>query len=170
MSKIRISCETEGADIYYTLDGSTPDNSKNLYISEFEVNEACTIKAIAEKEGYSSSNINNKSLVKITLKGGTTMVSLYNTSTQEEIATSSSNDSIIYLLEGTDVYAYSFNRRDHSGNHIFDIEIKDEENNVITPYKKELQPNSATAVYNNYFIINNKNLILTGVIEVTSNS
>ena len=169
MSKIRISCETEEADIYYTLDGSVPNNSKNLYTSEFEVNEACIIKAIAEKEGYSSSNINNKSLVKITLKGGTTMVSLYNTSTQEEIATSS-NDSIIYLLEGTDVYAYSFNRRDHSGNHIFDIEIKDEENNVITPYKKELQPNSATAVYNNYFIINDKNLILTGVIEVTGNS
>lgn len=170
MSKIRISCETEGADIYYTLDGSTPDNSKNLYTSEFEVNEACTIKAIAEKEGYSSSEISEKSLIKITLKGGTTMVSLYNTSTQEEIATSSSNDSIIYLLEGTDVYAYSFNRRNHSGSNIFDIEIKDEENNVITPYKKELQPNSATAVYNNYFIINDKNLILTGVIEVTGNS
>lgn len=57
MSKIRISCETEGVDIYYTLDGSIPDNSKNLYTSEFEVNEACTVKAIAEKENYISSDI-----------------------------------------------------------------------------------------------------------------
>ena len=57
MSKIRISCETEGADIYYTLDGSTPDNSKNLYTSEFEVNEACTIKAIGIKENYIPSDI-----------------------------------------------------------------------------------------------------------------
>ena len=79
MSKIRISCETEGADIYYTLDGSTPDNSKNLYTSEFDVNEACTIKAIAEKEGYDNSETSSKSLNKIIVNDNPLNSILFNT-------------------------------------------------------------------------------------------
>ncbi|MDE5606939.1 MAG: chitobiase/beta-hexosaminidase C-terminal domain-containing protein, partial [Bacteroidales bacterium] len=59
--KVTITCATEGASIYYTLDGSTPDATKTLYEAPFllpegtPVGEEITIKAIAIKDGVSSS-------------------------------------------------------------------------------------------------------------------
>lgn len=42
-----ISCETDGAAIYYTLDGTTPDNNSANYTDAININETTTIKAIA---------------------------------------------------------------------------------------------------------------------------
>ena len=53
---VTISCETEGASIYYTLDGSTPTNASTLYTSAIAVNETTTVKAIAYV-GEESSNV-----------------------------------------------------------------------------------------------------------------
>ena len=47
--EVSISCATEGASIYYTLDGSTPNNSKTLYQQAFTISETTTLKAIAIK-------------------------------------------------------------------------------------------------------------------------
>ncbi|MCK9330132.1 MAG: YCF48-related protein, partial [Candidatus Cloacimonetes bacterium] len=44
---VLITCSTEGASIYYTLDGSNPDNNSTLYTGEFEISETTTLKAIA---------------------------------------------------------------------------------------------------------------------------
>ncbi|MDE7090210.1 MAG: chitobiase/beta-hexosaminidase C-terminal domain-containing protein, partial [Bacteroidales bacterium] len=58
--KVTIECATEGASIYYTLDGSDPDATKTLYEAPFllpentPVDEEITIKAIAIKDGVSS--------------------------------------------------------------------------------------------------------------------
>ena len=44
---VTISCETQGATIYYTTDGSTPDNTSTEYTGGITVSETTTIKAIA---------------------------------------------------------------------------------------------------------------------------
>ncbi|MCQ2245074.1 MAG: chitobiase/beta-hexosaminidase C-terminal domain-containing protein, partial [Bacteroidaceae bacterium] len=51
---VTINCETEGAAIYYTLDGTAPSDASTSYAAPFTVSENATIKAIAYKDGESS--------------------------------------------------------------------------------------------------------------------
>lgn len=51
---VSISCETAGATIYYTIDGSTPTTSSSVYSSPLTVSETMTIKAFAVKAGDQS--------------------------------------------------------------------------------------------------------------------
>ena len=45
---VSISCETEGATIYYSAQGKTPKHNDNyLYHGEFEINDTAVVKAIA---------------------------------------------------------------------------------------------------------------------------
>lgn len=53
-----LSCETEGATIYYTTDGSMPSPSHGTVYSEpFEVVNNTTVKAMAVCDGYFDSNV-----------------------------------------------------------------------------------------------------------------
>ncbi|MDE6365864.1 MAG: chitobiase/beta-hexosaminidase C-terminal domain-containing protein [Lachnospiraceae bacterium] len=56
-TKISLTCDTEGAEIYYTLDGTTPTKESTSYSGEITVNEAVTIKAVAVKEGLKDSEV-----------------------------------------------------------------------------------------------------------------
>ena len=44
----------DGADIYYTLDGSTPTSESTMYSEEFGLSETTTVKSIAILNGVSS--------------------------------------------------------------------------------------------------------------------
>ena len=46
---VEITCATEGATIYYTLDGSEPNANSSVYSGAIQVSETTTIKAIAIK-------------------------------------------------------------------------------------------------------------------------
>ena len=47
--------EPEGARVYYTTDASTPTSASTLYTEPFTLNDTATVKAIAIKDGISSS-------------------------------------------------------------------------------------------------------------------
>lgn len=57
---VTISCETEGATIYYTLDGTTPTASSTPYTEPIYVDATTTIKAIAIADGEESAMATGK--------------------------------------------------------------------------------------------------------------
>ena len=54
---VTISCATDGASVYYTLDGTTPTSSSTLYSSAISISETKTLKAIAIKSNWSDSDV-----------------------------------------------------------------------------------------------------------------
>ncbi len=56
---LTISCKTEGAAIYYTTDGSVPDENALRYTSPISYTTNQIIRAIAIAEGYESSGVKN---------------------------------------------------------------------------------------------------------------
>ncbi len=65
---IRMSCETPGAQIYFTINGNTPDAEfGQLYTGETFVGDMTTLKAIAVKDNYIKSSINCKVAYEIPL-------------------------------------------------------------------------------------------------------
>ena len=66
--EITIGCETAGATIYYTLDGSTPTTSSDVYDSESKptVSSTTTFKAYAVKSGSFDSAIATQTVTRTT--------------------------------------------------------------------------------------------------------
>ena len=54
---VSMSCETEGATIYYTTDGTEPTESSYEYSEPITVSTTTTIKAIAVVSGYQNSSV-----------------------------------------------------------------------------------------------------------------
>ncbi|MFZ5645809.1 MAG: phage major capsid protein [Bacillota bacterium] len=54
---VALTCDTVGATIYYTVDGSTPDATKTAYNGPIAVAATATIKAIAIKAGMTNSAV-----------------------------------------------------------------------------------------------------------------
>ena len=61
---VTLSCTTSGADIYYTLDGTDPNDWSNEYDYPFTIYESTTVKAIAYS-GTQKSSITSKTFTKI---------------------------------------------------------------------------------------------------------
>jgi beta-glucanase (GH16 family) len=61
---VTITCDTEGATIKYTLDGSNPTPSYGIiYEGPFTITTTTTIKAIAYKEGMYTSNMRTETII-----------------------------------------------------------------------------------------------------------
>lgn len=56
-TNVTLTCETEGASIYYTLDGSDPTDASTLYTAAIEISETTTIKARAYKTDMAPSAV-----------------------------------------------------------------------------------------------------------------
>ena len=54
---VRVTCETEGAVIHYTTDGSTPTKNSPVYTGELYVYMTMTLKAIAVKDEFYDSAV-----------------------------------------------------------------------------------------------------------------
>ena len=56
--RVNLSCATDGATIYYTYDGTDPDETSNEFVTDFPLNMShYTLKAIAMKEDMVNSAI-----------------------------------------------------------------------------------------------------------------
>ncbi|MBR6771392.1 MAG: chitobiase/beta-hexosaminidase C-terminal domain-containing protein [Lachnospiraceae bacterium] len=60
---VEITSETEGAAIYYTLDGEDPTEESTVYNAPITVEQSLTLKAIAIKEGMTVSEVASVSFV-----------------------------------------------------------------------------------------------------------
>jgi len=56
-TEVALTCATEGATIYYTTDGSTPDDTDTEYTAAITITDPVTIKAIAYKENMVASAV-----------------------------------------------------------------------------------------------------------------
>lgn len=66
---VTLTCATAGAAIYYTTDGSTPDNTDTLYTGPIDLTSLATnvtIKAIGIKAGYTDSAVMSETYSKLT--------------------------------------------------------------------------------------------------------
>ena len=108
---VTIACETEGATIYYTLDGNDPTDASNAYTGAIHITETTTVKAIAIKNALSSeivsatytiSNIETVATPVITPEAGS-----YNTPQQITIVCETAEAVIHYTTDGTDPTAES---------------------------------------------------------------
>ena len=61
-TSVTLTCSTNDADIYYTLDNSSPVTSttRTKYLTTFIVDHSCTVKAIGVKAGYNNSEISER--------------------------------------------------------------------------------------------------------------
>lgn len=57
MYSVAITCETEGATIHYTIDGTEPTTASTVYTDLVMVGSGVTVKAIAAKEGMVNSTV-----------------------------------------------------------------------------------------------------------------
>ena len=56
-TEVTITCATDGAEIHYTVDGSTPDSSSPIYSTPIEITAATTVKAIGIKAEMADSAV-----------------------------------------------------------------------------------------------------------------
>ena len=54
---VSIACDTDGATIYYTIDGTEPTTSSTKYTGAFTLSSNATVKAIAVKTGWNNSDV-----------------------------------------------------------------------------------------------------------------
>ena len=62
---VELKLNLQGVDIYYTLDGSDPDESSPSYEAPIPIKGSTTIKAIALKEGWQSSEVSERQFVRV---------------------------------------------------------------------------------------------------------
>ena len=55
--EIYLFCDTAGAAIHYTLDGTKPTKNSTQYSGPFTIDKDCVVKAIAVKEGMADSDV-----------------------------------------------------------------------------------------------------------------
>jgi hypothetical protein len=103
VQKVKITDSMKGANIYYTLDGSTPTTASAVYTGKISVNQTTTINAIAVATGYSSSSVSSAIYI-ITIAAAPAFTPSAGTYGQAQWVTLSSatpNATIYYTTDGS---------------------------------------------------------------------
>jgi hypothetical protein len=105
---VTIDCPTSAAEIYYTLDGTDPDETSNLYTapSTIDVAVSTTIKARAYKTGMTASAITTGDFAidfpDVAEPVITPAAGVFSNGQQVDITCSSVGATIYYTLDGSD--------------------------------------------------------------------
>lgn len=100
-ASVEISCATEGASIYYTLDETDPTNASTQYTGAINISETTTIKAIAYN-GDEKSSIATKTYTKIVPLA--TMDEIFNASATTGNYWITFNNWIVSGVKGSNAY------------------------------------------------------------------
>lgn len=65
-AEVQLSCALSTATIYFTLDGSTPNEQSQRYTAPFTIDKGITIKAIAYQNGFKTSYVSTATYQQIT--------------------------------------------------------------------------------------------------------
>lgn len=131
--EVSITCATEDAAIYYTLDGSTPTAESTLYVAPFVLNETTTVKYISVKnENISDVFTQEYILYPSTMTCAEAAVAALSVSANNELYA----DGLTFSVEGyvTDASAYSAG----AYNSLFWMADEGVSENVIEAYKPEI--------------------------------
>lgn len=118
---VTLSCETEGADIYYTLDGSDPleeiENTRarsvqvrgTLYTGPFKIDSSAQLLFTAVKDGMNSSDYDYKTLAVNTSATETKQytVTIHDTMYENEYTILVNEGSLVELGEELENYGYT---------------------------------------------------------------
>ncbi len=102
---VSITCETAGATIYYTIDGTIPTEGSSVYSQPIQVTSNTTIKAFAKKEGMTNSGVVSATYNIIEA----VTVSFYSNGNLVETKTVASGEDIGELPVATAPEGFSFN-------------------------------------------------------------
>lgn len=102
-TEVSITCETAGAEIHYTTDGSNPTASSPVYSAAFTINTATTVKAIGIKSGMDNSSIAVAAYTinKVATPTFTPAAGQINYGSSVAIATTTSGATIYYTTDGS---------------------------------------------------------------------
>jgi len=110
-NEVSIECPTAGATIYYTLDGSNPTKSSEVYSGIFSVTNSCVVKAIAMCDDMLDSNITSFAITRNWLPIGDVSVSaeaaFVGASTPVTLSCATEGAEIYYTLDGSEPTAES---------------------------------------------------------------
>ncbi|MCH5187686.1 MAG: chitobiase/beta-hexosaminidase C-terminal domain-containing protein [Oscillospiraceae bacterium] len=99
--QITITTSTSGATIYYTTNGSTPTTKSTKYSKAFTVSKACTIRAIAVKNGYANSDVAEKDISAPAAATPTATATAIVGGYTVKLTSATSGATIYYTLDGT---------------------------------------------------------------------
>ena len=126
-TQINITCETEGASIYYTLDGTDPSSENGtLYTVSFSLENSATVKAIAVKDGWNNSIVSSsayytyieKCRIKNVQMDGTAYYFKYNGEEDGLRTTTDVNEATIYYVNVQDETNGVFTFQSEDGNYL----------------------------------------------------
>lgn len=102
---ISLSCNTNGSTIHYTTDGSDPTSESAICNGKITLNETKTIKAIACKEGWNSSQIVSATYTEMDVVSTPTLSltpGKYNTIKECIVECATEGATIYYSINGSD--------------------------------------------------------------------